>query len=469
MISSTASHRSVVLLLLVATATGGLSYSRGNVNEVGLTCFSLILAGLLFVLFVRGPWQQYSDTRGGVSLWQIALPCAWFYVFAVNAGRYLLSDLTEDWQQPLQTLSVVAAVLAAPSLLLAVGRIRQQLSQRGQELLLMLPLIPVVLFYLLVPLASPLPAIDVFVFLMQSARGLLAGVNPYEITFTNIYESGALYPSGLPDSFPYPPMSLAFALAGELVGDVRWSLIACHVAAAGMILWTARCRDLVMTEAIMLGGMFLFLPYGPFVTEQAWTDPTVAMALALLSLMLARRRPTAALWAAGLAVASKQTMAILLPLLWALWRRVHRGMVLPVLGVSAVTYGIFALWNLDELFKDVVWFHLHTPFRARALTWSAYANYLTDTPLPAWLGLIALVTGVIVGVFGLRRASKDADPCNSGRVWRLYAGIAFAYLLTAMFSKHAFMNYYYLVYFALVVALVWSRIADRESDSLEPE
>ena len=81
----------------------------------------------------------------------------------------------------------------------------------------------------------------------------------------------------------------------------------------------------------------------------------------------------------------------------------------------------------------------------------------------------ALVTGVIVGVFGLRRASKDADPCNSGRVWRLYAGIAFAYLLTAMFSKHAFMNYYYLVYFALVVALVWSRIADRESDSLEPE
>ena len=40
--------------------------------------------------------------------------------------------------------------------------------------------------------------------------------------------------------------------------------------------------------------------------------------------------------------------------------------------------------------------------------------------------------------------------------------IGFVYLVTSLLSKHAFMNYYYLVYFALVAALVWSRVADVE-------
>ena len=457
------SHRSILLLLLVATATRGLSYSRGNVNEVGLTCFSLILVGLLFVLFVRGPWHGTSDTMGGVSPWKVALPCAYFYVFAVNAGRYLIADLSLDWQVPLRWLSSGAAVLALPVLLLTMQRFRARLGTRGQVIVLALPVVPVLVFYLLTPIASPTPGIDVYYFQLQAAQALLTGWNPYEFTFVNIYGTGTeLYPTGAALSYPYPPMSFAFALVGHLLGDVRWSLIACHFAAAGLLCATARQRGLPISDAIVFGGLFLYLPYGPFVSEQAWTDPTVALSLGLMSLFLARRQPTAALWAAGLAIACKQTMVLLLPLLWALWQRLRRAHLLPLFTIAAVSYGAFLLWNAGALWNDVVTFHLLTPFRVRALTYSAYVNYLTDSPLPTWLGLVALVGGVTVAVIGLRPHSAAATPCDGARVWRFFAGLCFAYLLTALFSKHAFMNYYYVVYFALVAALVWSRIADHE-------
>jgi len=457
------SHRSILLLLLVATATRGMSYSRGNVNEIGLACFSLILLGLLVVLFVHGPWHESSDTVGGGSPWKVALPCAYFYVFAVNAGRYLFADLSEDWQSPLQWLSGGAALVALPVLLLTMQRFRDRLGPRGQVTILSLPVLPVLVFYLLTSMASPTPEIDVYYFQLQAAQALLSGWNPYDFTFVNIYGTGTeLYPTGAAVNYPYPPMSFAFALVGHVLGDVRWSLIACHFAAAGLLCATARQRGLPMTDAIVFGGLFLYLPYGPFVSEQAWTDPTVTLSLGLMSLFLARRQPTAALWAAGLAIACKQTMVLLLPLLWALWRRIHRDHLLPLFAISAVTYGAFLVWNAGALWSDVVTFHLLTPFRARALTYSAYVNYLTGSPLPTWLGLVALVAGVTTAVICLRVHITTATPCDGARVWRFFAGLCFAYLLTALFSKHAFMNYYYVVYFALVATLIWSRIADQE-------
>jgi hypothetical protein len=469
------SHRSMLLLLLVATATRGLSYSRGNVNEVGLTCFSLIVAGLVLALFVRGPWHGSSDTIGGISPWQVALPCAYFYVFAVNAGRYLLADLTQDWEAPLRLLSS-AAVLALPVLLLTMQRFRQRLGTHGQLLILSLPILPVLCFFMLTPIASPTPAIDVYYFQLQSAQALLTGLNPYEFSFVNIYGEGTeLYPSGAADSYPYPPMSFTFALLGHLLGDVRWSLIACHVAAAALLFATARQRGLPTAEAITFGGLFLYLPYGPFVSEQAWTDPSVTLSLGLMSLFMARRQPSSALWAAGLAIACKQTMVLLLPLLAGLWRRVHLAQLLPLLAISGVTYGAFLLWNAGALWNDVFTFHLLTPFRSRALTYSAYVNYLTDAPLPTWLGLVGLVGGVTTAVLGLRRHNATSSPntgpgpdtspdslCDAPRAWRFFAGLGFAYLLTALLSKHAFMNYYYVVYFTLVAALIWSRVTDHE-------
>jgi hypothetical protein len=459
-----ASHRTIALLTLVVIASRGLSWSRGVLSDIGALCFVFVLAGLPLVLLLGKRWQGSSDTRGGFPTWQVLLPCALVYVFAISAGRHLLVFSPQDWRPTLRLITGGAFVVALPILSFVSQRVRQQLSARWQIALLILPLLPVLVFFLLVPIASPSPIIDVFLFETQAAHNLLFGVNPYNITFSNVYGGSELYPSGAPDSYPYPPLSLLFALVGFLLGDVRWPMIACHIAVAALLFGTARQRGLPTTEAILLGSLFLWLPHAPFVSEQAWTDPSVALGLGLMSFLLARRQPMAALWAAGFALALKQTMVVLLPLLWGLWRRLGRTRLVAVFALSAVTYGAFLLWDAGALFNDLVIFHMLTPFRPGALTLSAYlVHFLDFQPLPPWLSLVGLAAGASTAVVSLRPDGGELSPCDSRRVWRFFLGLGFAMLLTLVLSKHAFMNYYYLVHYCLIAALVWSRVADHEA------
>ena len=85
-----------------------------------------------------------------------------------------------------------------------------------------------------------------------------------------------------------------------------------------------------------MAALFFYMPHAPFVNEQAWTDPSVALSLGLMSFLLARRQPRAALWAAGFGLALKQTMVVLVPLLWGLWRRVAELAVGAAQAVAAV-------------------------------------------------------------------------------------------------------------------------------------
>ena len=459
-----ASHRSAALLAIVVIASRGLSFSRGNLSDIGVICFAFVLAGLPAVLLLGKDWRDSSNSAGGFPTWQVALPSAFVYVFATNAGRHLLVFSSADWRPTLSIITGSALVLAVPVLLFASQRLRNKLSLRLQITLVILPLVPALLLFLLVPIASPSPLIDVIIFQMQAARSLLFGINPYAITFTNVYGGAEFYPSGIPDSYPYPPLSLLFALLGYMLRDVRWVLIACHVAASALLFATARQRLLPVTEAIILAALFLWMPHAPFVSEQAWTDPSVALGLGLMSFFLARRQPMAALWAAGFTLALKQTMVVLLPMLWGLWRRLGRARLVAVFAISVATYGVFLVWDARALINDVAIFHMLTPFRPGSMTLSAYlVHFFEFSPLPSWLSLVGILVGAATGIRALRPSDAESSPCDSQRVWRFFAGMGFAMLLTLILSKHAFMNYYYLVQLCLLAALIWSRVADHEA------
>lgn len=460
-----ASHRSVALLALLAASSRGLSHSRGNLNDVGAICFALVLLGLLPTLLRGHRWTGSSDTVGGFSTWQVGLPLLFVYTFSTNADRHLLVFSAQDWRPTLTMITSAGLALALPVLLLSARTWRDRLSANVQVAFYLLPMVPILVVFCLVTTTSPSPVIDVFSFQTGAADMLLRGINPYQVVYQNPYSDGSLYPSGQPDSFPYPPMAFLSAVIGYLLGDVRWPLIACHVATAVLLWATARERKLPATEAVGLAGLFLCMPQGPFLSEQAWTDPSVTLGLALMSLMLARRRADLALWAAGLALALKQTMIVLPPLLWGLWRRIPTRGLVALFCLSAVSYGLFLMWDADALFNDVVRFHMLTPFRPLSLTLSGYLVYFHEVgPLPGWASLIGVVVGVGASLraLGSDAGAKDS-PCDSHRVWRMYAGLSFTFLLTLALSKHAFMNYYYLVHFSLLTALIWSRIADREA------
>jgi hypothetical protein len=464
MSQTSASHRTIALLAVVVIASRGLSFSRGNLSDIGVICFAFALGGLLLVLLLGEGWRGSSDTDGGFPTWQVALPCALVYVFATNAGRHMLVFASEDWRSTLRVISGSALVLALPVLVFVSQRLRDKLSDRQQLALVLVPLVPALALFLSVPFASPEPGIDVFIFETQAARSLLFGLNPYDITFTNIYGGSDFYPSGAPDSYPYPPLSLLFAIIGLAMGDVRWVLIACHAAAAALLFATARQRLLPTAEAVVLAALFFWLPHAPFVSEQAWTDPSVALSLGMISFFLAHRQPMAALWAAGFALALKQTMIVLPPLLWGLWRRLGRARLVAVCTVSVGTYGLFLVWDARALWNDLVTFHMLTPFRPTSLTLSAYLVYFFEfEPLPSWLSFVGVVVGATTAIYALRSDDAEPSPCDSRRVWRFFAGMGLALLLTLILSKHAFMNYYYLVQFCLIAALIWSRVADYEA------
>ena len=154
---------------------------------------------------------------------------------------------------------------------------------------------------------QPSPMIDVYMFQRDSVAALLAGVNPYAITFPNPYTNGVYYGPGmvvdgrLTFGFVYPPLSVFLSVLGQWAGgDVRYAQLGAMTLAAAFMAYTRRGR---------LGGLaaalFLFTPRNLFVLEQSWTEPFVVLFLAA-TVWCAARHPRVAPYALGLFLAVKQ-------------------------------------------------------------------------------------------------------------------------------------------------------------------
>ena len=171
------------------------------------------------------------------------------------------------------------------------------------------------------------PHIDVFVFQQQGSRALLHGRNPYAIDdYPDIYHSGTIDPAtgqtrqevygpGMSDGrtlrfgFPYLPMSLYLATIGYAVaGDYRVAQLAALILAA-VLLYAARPGATSALAAVLL----LFTPRAFFVLISGWTEPLLVLWLAA-AVYCACRRPPLLPVALGLLLATKQYMALALPL-----------------------------------------------------------------------------------------------------------------------------------------------------------
>jgi hypothetical protein len=250
------------------------------------------------------------------------------------------------------------------------------------------------------------------------------------------------------------------AALGYMDGDIRRALIACHIGAALLLFLTARKRGLALIESTLFALLFFYLPFGPFVAEQAWTEPSLALGFGLLSWFLAGSRQMAALWAAGLVIALKQTMIFVPPLIWGLWRSLNARQLAAMLGIAVVSYAPFVLWDAGAFFNDIVRFHSLTPFRSDGLTLSAYFVSQGGRPLPGWVSLAGLAGCASLMSISLWRLPSAGGDFTAKRVYLFFLGISCTFLITLLFSKHAFLNYFYLLQYFIVLSLVWARIAD---------
>jgi hypothetical protein len=254
------------------------------------------------------------------------------------------------------------------------------------------------------------PLIDVWVMLRDASAGLPHGLNPYELKFPDV-------PRGQDDyCFPYVPGAFLLAAPAQwLLGDVRWMEGACLVAAVGLTAWHAtdrgrRIDGAALPVALLLGAM----PGTLHVVEQSWTEPMLLLAMTAAAVLIDRGRVNWAIVPLGVALATKQYLIVLVPLLcfWPNfgWRRVVASgalagvICLPWFLVNperfvACTIG-FHIFLPPMSASMSIWLFLPGPVRAVAVVLGVAIAYAVVAPRAPRTGSgFLLAAGVVLAVF----------------------------------------------------------------------
>jgi len=300
--------------------------------------------------------------------------------------------------------------------------------------------------------ASPSPQIDVFEFQREAGRALIQGRNPYAITFRNLYGHTLFYGPGFADAqtiqagFPYLPLSLLLATAGELlVGDPR------AVQCLALILTVLLLSRAGGRWALLAALLFASTPRLFFVLEQSWTEP-ILLALLVGTVLAAERRSKWLPLIFGLLLACKQTALLFVPLVPLLLGRpfgVRRLLVFlgQAAGVALLITLPLALWNPAAFFRSVVFWQLVQPFRSDALSYLALVG---ESGIPNAISLVITASVTLLALlYGIRRLPwTPAGFC---------AGAALVTFVFFAFNKQAFANYDFLVLGTMACALAVSR------------
>ena len=304
-------------------------------------------------------------------------------------------------------------------------------------------------------ISSPRPRIDVWVTLQQAADGLGRGENFYAMNW-----SGS---PGIQDAFTYLPWTAVLLAPGRWVfGDVRWALAFWTlVAVAGVWLLargaaTRHTRDgeagsagaierasWVWTAAAV-SGLLVLAPGTLTQLDQAWTEPLLLAGLVWWAVLVQRGQAWWAVIPLALACASKQHLALLLPvlLLWQPfgWRR--------SVATGALTGVLIAPWFLasppdfvHDTISLLVGFH---PIKfANTLYLLALNTFGVTLPF-AVTGVAVLGTLAAVCWTVWRRQPALADVLR----W-----LALVLLVANLVNKQAFYNQFWLVGSLVVVSL----------------
>ena len=246
------------------------------------------------------------------------------------------------------------------------------------------------------------------------------------------------------DHYGYPPATVyCNFISWNLFKDVRGVWLICDLIAALCIYLVARRmspwpQHRRFCELVTLA--FLFLPRTLYVLEQSWTEPLVTAALGLVAAAMAYGRgPALSGCMLGLWLTSKQYVVVGLPLILKL-RRLRVWAWVWAAALAGVLVLPFAVWDFGALWHDVFGFFTTSDPRPDALSiYGVFARQGWDVPwwvvAPLWLAGLAFFT------WKMRRTLAG---------WLF--STACMWLFFFMFGKQAFMNYFHLIAFTLLLA-----------------
>lgn len=250
-----------------------------------------------------------------------------------------------------------------------------------------------------------IPVIDVWALLQGAGQGLAEGRNPYELSFNS--------PPGQVDHcFTYLPATALLTAPGVWLGDARWAGLALLIGAGALLVWHLQGRGGARAGLAVL---VVVLPGTVYLVQQARTETLLLAALVATAVLADRGRPGWAAVAFGVALATKQHVLLLAPLL--LLCRFRRRDLALAGGTGAALILPWLLANparfvecTTEFFPTAaasptslsLWSHLPEPVRLPLLVAALAAGYLL-----AWRYCPRTGSGFLIGsavvllVFGL--------------------------------------------------------------------
>ncbi len=293
-------------------------------------------------------------------------------------------------------------------------------------------------------LASPAPRIDVFHLLQVSGRGLLDGADMYRQQWA---PSRAEYPVyGLFDVYPYlPGTTLLLAPFRLLLGDVRYGLLFALVLAAVAIRRIAGAiapdgdGDAETDVPAALPLVVLVFPGSMYALQQSWTEPLLVACLAGMVWAVRAGRTGWAVAAFALALASKQHLALLVPVA-AVWPAFGPRRVLVAVAAAAALVAPWVLAGPADFWADAVMTNLRYPVRGDSLS------------IPGVLVHAGVRTGFVPMLLALAGAYWLAWRARSDAAG-FCMGAAVVLLTLDVMNKQSYFNHYTLPMALLVMTL----------------
>jgi hypothetical protein len=294
------------------------------------------------------------------------------------------------------------------------------------------------------------PRIDVYLIQMLGADAMVHGVNPYTITFPDLYSPNAgFYPAKLivngqiQCGYFYLPMSLLLALPGFLAGDVRYTNLLSLTIAAALIAYARPSRRSFLAAAIVL-----FLPGSFYILENAWIEPQLLMLLAAAVFVVVRElrfnRITRFILL-GCFLATKQYAVLATPLIALLEpdriiKSLARAFGLVAI-VAALIIAPFFLWNPTAFLHSTIALYVGI-LRTDALS------------ITAWLKLKFGIQSNLLITAGIALAASIVIALRTRPAPTIFAAaMSFVLTIAFLFSTQAFLNYYFLSACTLCIAI----------------
>jgi hypothetical protein len=285
----------------------------------------------------------------------------------------------------------------------------------------------------LVILGDPAPRIDVWVILQQSADAMAAGRSMYAQTWVGS--------PGITDAFAYLPWTAVLTAPGRwLAGDVRWALLVLVVVSAVCVAAVGRWRR----PAVAAAALLLLAPGSGTLIEQAWTEPTVLVGLAGWALLVGTGRAWWAVVPLAVALAGKQHVVALLPVL-AVWPRFGWRRAAVATGGASLLMAPWVAAGFGDFWHDTVTTMLELPPLRFADTLYTLVLNETGVQLPIVVVGLAVLAVLVAAVVTLRRR-----PVGLAGVLTWCAAVL---IVANLVNKQAFYNQFWLVGALLLLAV----------------